>query len=128
MQKLELTWVGKEKRARLEPRVLVESLNFPITPRRGIAMGKTYMARTTGVRGRIPRFIGVEALRSGAERGCHVVHGEAVFAEDNAGIGHRLRKAAQDEHAISCQFAKILRRGSAGAAETAIACVIARNG
>lgn len=31
-QKLELTWIGKEKRAKLEPRILVEGMRSRITP------------------------------------------------------------------------------------------------
>lgn len=31
-QKLELTWIGKEKRPKLEPRILLEDPESPITP------------------------------------------------------------------------------------------------
>ena len=34
-QKLELTWVGKENRPRLEPRILLEDPEKAITPPRG---------------------------------------------------------------------------------------------
>lgn len=40
--KLELTWIGKENRPKLEPRVLIEDAEEPPTrPRRKFGKGKT---------------------------------------------------------------------------------------